>query len=40
MIAFDYASNGRLRGIEVMDASTVLPADFLSRFANRNAKPF
>jgi hypothetical protein len=26
-------------GIEVLDARKLLPAEFLARFANRNAKP-
>jgi uncharacterized protein YuzE len=39
MINLDFDADGRLYGIEVIDARKLLPADFLERFANRNANP-
>jgi uncharacterized protein YuzE len=38
-INLDFDSQGRLVGIEVLGASSKLPADFLGRFANRFADP-
>lgn len=38
-VTLDYSQDGRLVGIEVIDASKLLPSDFLTRFANRNAEP-
>jgi uncharacterized protein YuzE len=34
MINLDFDADGRLIGIEVLDARRVLPAEFLDRFAN------
>lgn len=39
MVNLDFDADGRLFGIEVLDASKILPSDFLARFANREAKP-
>ena len=34
MINLDFDADGRLIGIEVLDARRLLPAEFLDRFAN------
>jgi uncharacterized protein YuzE len=39
MINLDFDADGRLIGIEVLDARRLLPGEFLARFANRSAKP-
>ena len=39
MINMDFDADGRLVGIEVLNARRVLPGEFLARFANRSAKP-
>ena len=39
MINLDFDPDGRLVGIEVLDARRRLPDDFLARFANRFAGP-
>lgn len=39
MVNLDFDSDGRLLGIEVMDASTKLPPEFLARFGNRSVEP-
>jgi uncharacterized protein YuzE len=36
MVNLDLNLNGHIVGIEVLDASTLLPPDFLARFANRS----
>jgi uncharacterized protein YuzE len=38
-INLDFDHAGRLVGIDVSQASSRLPEEFLSRFANRNANP-
>ena len=38
-VNLDFAKDGRLLGIEVLDASKRLPETFLWRFANRFVKP-
>jgi uncharacterized protein YuzE len=39
MVNLDFDRDGRLVGIEVMDASTKLPPEFLARFGNRRVEP-
>jgi uncharacterized protein YuzE len=39
MVNLDFDRDGRLVGIEVMDASTKLPREFLARFGNRRVEP-
>ena len=39
MINLDFDADGRLVGIEVLEARRLLPGDFLARFANRDAIP-
>jgi uncharacterized protein YuzE len=39
MINLDFDADGRLVGIEVLNARRLLPGDFLARFANRDAIP-
>jgi uncharacterized protein YuzE len=39
MINLDFDADGRLVGIEVLDARRLLPAAFLDRFGNRTAEP-
>jgi uncharacterized protein YuzE len=38
-VNLDFDTDGRLLGIEVLDATLRFPDGFLDRFANRNAKP-
>ena len=39
MINLDFDADGRMVGIEVLDARRLLPGEFLARFANRSAIP-
>jgi len=39
MVNLDFDTDGRLIGVEVMDASAKLPPEFLSRFGNRSVEP-
>jgi uncharacterized protein YuzE len=39
MINLDFDADGRMVGIEVLDARKLLPGEFLARFANRSAIP-
>jgi uncharacterized protein YuzE len=39
MVNRDFDRDGRLIGIEVIGASTKLPPEFLTRFANRSVEP-
>jgi uncharacterized protein YuzE len=39
MINLDFDADGRMVGIEVLDARRLLPGEFLARFANREAIP-
>jgi uncharacterized protein YuzE len=38
-VNLDFDGDGRLIGIEVMEASAKLPPEFLTRFANRTVEP-
>jgi uncharacterized protein YuzE len=39
MVNLDFDGDGRLIGIEVMEASMKLPPEFLTQFANRTLEP-
>jgi uncharacterized protein YuzE len=39
MINLDFDADGRLIGIEVLDARRLLPREFLDRFGNKTAQP-
>jgi uncharacterized protein YuzE len=39
MINLDFDADGRLAGIEVLDARKLLPREFLDRFGNSSAEP-
>jgi len=39
MINLDFDADGRLSGMEVLDARKLLPAALLDRFGNRVARP-
>jgi uncharacterized protein YuzE len=39
MVNLDFDRDGRLLGIEVLDASAKLPVGFLPRFGNRSVEP-
>jgi uncharacterized protein YuzE len=38
-VNLDFDNEGRLVGVEVESASSMLPPPFLARFANRSAEP-
>ena len=38
-VNLDFDKDGRLLGLEVESASSLLPPSFLNRFANRSAEP-